>query len=152
MRVLEYYLSLISYFCSYIHYYAQLAELLQALKMIILKLAPLLGQQQRVYTLKTKLLSSFSAKLAAFHSLQGVLAKPTTFIHYKSDKILQINLDTSKKFGFGVVKFYTSPNKELPERKWLSRSLVQPILFLSYLFTLAKKNYQPIELEIMSFI
>lgn len=43
MGVLKYYLGLIGYFRSYIHYYAQLAELLQALKMIMLKSAPLLG-------------------------------------------------------------------------------------------------------------
>lgn len=41
---LEYYLGLTGYLRSYIHYYAQLAELLQTLKTTMLKLAPLLGQ------------------------------------------------------------------------------------------------------------
>lgn len=42
---LEYYLGLTGYLCSYIHYYAQLAEPLQMLKITMLKSAPLLAQQ-----------------------------------------------------------------------------------------------------------
>lgn len=55
MKVLEYYLGLTSYLCSYIYYYAQLVEPLQSLKTAILKSAPVSEQQRRAYALKTRL-------------------------------------------------------------------------------------------------
>lgn len=118
----------------------------------MLKSAPLLGQQRRAYALKTKLPPPSPAKLAAFQSLQAALSKPTTLIHHDPDKILWIDLDASKQFGFGEVVFHTSPNEELPEGKCPSRSSLQPILFLSRLLTLAEKNYWPTELEIAGFV
>lgn len=88
----KYYLSLTGYFCSYTYYYAQLAEPLQTLKTSMLKLTLLSGQQQSMYTLKTQLLPPSSTKLAAFQSLPEAMSKPTTLIHYNSNKILWINL------------------------------------------------------------
>lgn len=118
----------------------------------MLKLAPLLGQQRRAYALKTKLAPPSPTKLAAFQSLQEAQFKPTTLIYYDPNKILWINFDASKEFGFGVVVFHTSPNKEFPERNWFSRSSLQPILFLSRFLTLAERNYWPTKLEITGFI
>lgn len=149
---LEYYLGLTGYLRSYIHYYAQLAELLQTLKTTMLKSAPLLGQQRRTYALKTKLPPSSPAKMTAFQSLQEALSRPTTLVHHDPDKILWIDLDASKEFGFEAVVFHTSSNEKLPEGKWPSRFSLQPILFLSRLLTLAEKNYWPIELEIAGFV
>lgn len=83
----------------------------------MLKSAPLLGQQQKAYALKTKLSPSSPVELAAFQSLQEALSKLTILIHHDPNKILWINLDTSKEFGFGTVVFHTFPNKELPKRK-----------------------------------
>ena len=149
---LEYYLGLTGYLHSYIYYYAQLAEPLQTLKMTMLKSAPLSGQQRRAYALKTKLPPPSPAEMAAFQSLQEALSRPTTLVHHNPDKILWIDLDAFKKFGFGAVVFHTSPNEELPEGKWPSRFSLQLILFLSRLLTLAEKNYWPIELEIAGFV
>ena len=47
LGALEYYLGLTGYLRSYIHYYAQLASLLQALKTSLLKKAPERSQQRR---------------------------------------------------------------------------------------------------------
>ena len=152
MGVLEYYLGLTGYLCSYIYYYPQLAEPLQTLKTTMLKSTPLSGQQQRAYALKIKLLPPSPAELAAFQSLQETLSKPTTLIHHDPDKILWIDLDAFKEFGFGAVVFHTFPNEELPEEKWPSRSSLQLILFLSRLLTLAERNYWPTELEIAGFV
>lgn len=118
----------------------------------MLKSAPLLGQQRRAYALKTKLSPLFPTKLAALQSLQEAPFKPITLIHHDSDKILWINFNASKEFDFGVVVFYTSLNEELSEENWPFKSLLQPILFLSCFFTLAKRNYWSTELEIAGFI
>lgn len=53
LGALEYYLGLTSYLRNYIHFYAQLATPLQALKTFLLHNVPISGQQQRVYASKT---------------------------------------------------------------------------------------------------
>ena len=55
LRVLKYYLGLTGYLRSYIHFYAQLAILLQVLKTMFFWETTLGGQQCRAYTSKTKL-------------------------------------------------------------------------------------------------
>lgn len=54
LGALEYYLGLIGYLRSYIHFYAQLTAPLQQLKTLLLRHAPIAGQQRRAYALKTK--------------------------------------------------------------------------------------------------
>lgn len=66
LYALKYYLGLTGYLRNYIHYYAQLADLLQMVKTTMLKSACLLSQQQRAYTLKIKLPLPSLAKLIAF--------------------------------------------------------------------------------------
>ena len=73
-------------------------------------------------------------------------------MHHDPEKVLWIDLDASKEFGFGAIVFHTASNKVLLEGRWPSTTLVQPILFLSRLFTSAKRNYWPIELEIAGFV
>ena len=55
LGLLEYYLGLTGYLRNYIHFYAQLAALLQALKTSLLRDAPISGQQQRAYASRTRL-------------------------------------------------------------------------------------------------
>lgn len=55
LGALEYYLGLTGYLRNYIHFYAQLAAPLQALKTSFLHNAPVSSQQQQAYALKTRL-------------------------------------------------------------------------------------------------
>lgn len=73
-------------------------------------------------------------------------------MHYNPEKVLWIDLDASKEFGFGAIVFHTTTNETLPEGRWPSTTLVQPVLFLSRLLTLAERNYWPTELEIAGFV
>ena len=79
-----------------------------------------------------------------------MLSQPTTLIYHNPDKALWVNLDTSKKLGFGVVAFHTAKDV-LPKGKSPSNTSMQPILFLSRLLMTAKKNYWPTKLEIAGF-
>ncbi len=151
LGALEYYLGLTGYLRSYIHYYAQLASPLQALKTSLLKKAPESGQQRWAYASKTKLEPPTERELAAFDALQLALSQPTTLVHHNPDRPLWIDLDTSKEFGFDAVAFHTA-EVGLHEAKWPSSTSMQPILFLSRLLTAAKKNYWPTELEIAGFV
>ena len=69
LGVLEYYLGFTRYLKSYIHYYAQLAFPLQALKTIFLKKTPESGQQHWAYASKTRLEPPTKKELAAFDAL-----------------------------------------------------------------------------------
>lgn len=149
---LKYYLGFIGYFCNYIHFYAQLAILFQVLKTFLFQDALISGQQQQVYISKTKLKSPTPQEPAFFQNIQKALSHPSTFVHHNSDKTLWIDLDASKKFSFGAVVFYTSFDKTLFKGYWLSNSSVILIFFLSWLLTLAKTNYWPTKLEIISFV
>lgn len=73
-------------------------------------------------------------------------------MHHNPDKVLWINLDASKEFGFGAVAFYDTEGSSLTEGRWPSKTSMQPILFLSRLLTQVEKNYRPTELEIAGFV
>ncbi len=57
-------------------------------------------------------------ELASFLSIQEALAQPSTVVHHNPEKILWIDLDTSKEFGFGAIVFHTTSNKAIPEGCW----------------------------------
>ena len=152
LGALEYYLGLTGYLRSYIHFYAQLAAPLQELKTSLLCHAPVAGQQRRAYASKTKLGSPTPRELSFFQSIQDPLSQPSTLVHHDPEKVLWIDLDASKKFDFEAIIFHTASNKALPEGRWLSTTLVQPIFFLSKLLTSAEKNYCSTELEIADFV
>ena len=152
LGALEYYLGLTGYLQSYIHFYAQLAAPFQKLKTSLLRHAPMAGQQRRAYTSKTKVGSPTPQELASFQSIQEALSQPSTLVHHDPEKVLWINLNASKEFGFGAIVFHTASNEALPEGRCLSTTSVQPIFFLSRLLISAERNYWPTELEIAGFV
>ncbi len=152
LGALEYYLGLTGYLQSYIHFYAQLAASLQELKTLLLRHAPVAGQQRRAYVSKTKLGPPSPRELASFQSIQETLSQPSPLVHHDPGKILWIDLDASKEFGFGAMIFHTTSNETLLEGRWPSTTSVQPILFLSRLLTPAERNYWPTELKIAGFV
>lgn len=152
LGALEYYLGLIGYLWSYIHYYAQLAEPLQSLKTSLLKVALLSGQQCRAYASKTKLPPATPQQLASFEGIQAALAKPITLAYHDPDKILWIDLDSSKEFRFGAVIFHTDEENKLTEGTWPLKTSIHPLIFLSRLLSPAESHYWPTELEIAGFI
>ena len=152
LRALEYYLGLTRYLQSYIHFYAQLAAPLQELKTLLLRNAPVAGQQCKAYALKTKLRLPTPQELTSFQSIQEALSQSLTLVHHNPGKILWIDLDAAKEFEFRAIVFHTASNEALLEGRWPSTTSVQPILFLSRLFTSAERNYWPTELEIAGFV
>lgn len=88
LGALKYYLGLTSYVHSYIHFYSQLAALLQALKTFLLCKALIKRQQQRAYASKTKLGYPTPWEHALFLSIQEALSQPLTLVHHNSNKTL----------------------------------------------------------------
>ena len=88
LGALKYYLGLTSYLRSYIHFYAQMASPLQALKTRLLKGASYRGQQRRAYASKTKLGPPSDAELASFHAFQKAFSHPSTLVPHNANKTL----------------------------------------------------------------
>lgn len=102
--------------------------------------------------MRTKLEAPSEKELASFHALQEALSRPTTLVHHNPDRVLWIDLDASKEFGFGAVAFHAATEDALPQGKWPTSTAMQPILFLSRLLTAAEQNFWPTELEIAGFV
>ena len=152
LGALKYYLGLTGYLRSYIHFYAQLATPLQSLKTALLRGAPLSGQQQKASASKTKLGSLTPQELASFQSIQEALSRPSTLVHHDPDKVLWIDLDVSKEFGFRAIVFHTISNEAIPKGRWPSATNIQPVIFFSRLLAPAERNYWPTKLEIAGFV
>lgn len=67
--------------------------------------------------LKTRFGALFYEKLAVFKALQEICSRFSTFVYHNLNKVLWIDLDTSKEFGFEVVAFYTAKKIALSEGK-----------------------------------
>ncbi len=106
LGALEYYLGLTDYLQSYVHFYAQLAESLQTLKITMLKAALLEEPQRRSFSLTTQLPPSTPRETARFSSLQDALSKLSMLVHHDPTRDLWLDLDTSKEFGFGAMLFH----------------------------------------------
>lgn len=85
-------------------------------------------------------------------SIQEALSQLSILVHHNSEKILWIDLNAFKKFGFGAIIFHTTPSEAIPEERWLSANTIQPILLLSRLLAPAEKNYWPTKLKIAGFV
>ncbi len=94
-----------------------------------------------------------TAELASFDTLQSLLSKPTYLVHFSNSKVLYIDLDASKEFGFGAMiyhvdeKAHTGMNTAYP-----ARNTIQPIMFLSRLLKSAETRYWPTELELAGMV
>ena len=148
---LEHYLGLTGYLRSFIYYYAGIARPLQDLKTHLLRASPKGGQQRRNYTSRTKIIPT-EKENSAFITLQKLLSKPSILIHFSPHRILWIDLDASKDFGYGVIVFHVKVGVIVPIGKWPSRNQIEPIMFLSRLLTAAEKNYWPTELEMAGLV
>ena len=150
---LEHYLGLTGYLRQYVHYYVQLAKPLQDyLKTRLLKEVPSTkGNQRRAYSLKLRLLQATERETQSFKSLQEALSKPSILVYFNLIRTLQIDLDASKEFGFGIIIFHIKDDTIILD-KWLARTSIELIMFLSRLLTTAEANYWPIELEITGFV
>ena len=148
---LEHYLGLAGYLRDNIHYYAQLAQPLQALKTSLLKQAPSKGNPRRAYVSAHKLDEPTALQKASFDSLQEALCRQTTLVHHDPERVMWVDLDASKD-GFGVRVFHVKKGYEVPLGKWPARSATETILFLSRELSAAERNYWPTELEIAGFV
>ena len=149
---LEHYLGFTGYLRDRVHFYAQRAQPLQKLKTALLKDSPS-GNKRKAYSSVTRLPTPPSpSEEESFRSLQDALSQPCILVHFDSGRVLWIDLDASKAFGFGAVIFHVKAGYTVPEGKWPARTAIEPIMFLSKMLSTAETHYWPTELEIAGFV
>ena len=177
---LEIYLGLTGWLRNYVPHYAAITKPLQDRKTELLAPGPKGGPDRKNFAVRTRIGPPTRVEEESFRTLQQALSKPTFLAHFDSKETLYIDLDASKRFGFGAMAYHVSyanphhsrgkeanlksfhtsgaekaSSKEETEPAspdYPSRSDVKPILFLSRLLKDAETRYWPTELEIAGIV
>ena len=150
---LEIYLGLTGWLRNYVPHYAALTKPLQDRKTMLLTPAPKGGNERKNFAAKTQLGPPSRAEEESFRALQQALSKPTFLAHFDAEMTLYIDLDASKRFGFGAMAYHVMSSRASPGGDhYPNRSDVRPILFLSRLLKDAETRYWPTELEVAGIV
>ena len=149
LQALETYIGMANWLRSNVRYFAQIAEPLQRRKTELLKDSPAKGGKARKAYSRTAVFAPTPEEIESFNLLQKALTSETYLHHRDPARQLYIDLDASKKYGFGVVVYHV---KNDPLDNSFPRTDVQPILFLSKLLNAAETRYWPTELEVAALV
>jgi hypothetical protein len=152
LRQLESYLGLAGFLRSYIPHYAAVSKPLQKRKTALLKPSPMKGNARKAFSVRTQLVEPSWRELAGFKDLQALLASSRILVHFDGSRILWIDLDASKEFGFGAMVYHVKDDDTRDLTKYPPKTAIQPILFLSRLLSSAETRYWPTELEMAGMV
>lgn len=148
LKDLETYLGLTGWLRNYVPYYAQISEPLQKTKTQALKRSPKGGNARKSFTKSMDIVPT-SLEMDAFTELQARLTRLTYLTHFDHKRRVYIDLDASKRHGFGVMVYHVKGD---PTSSDLPGNDIQPILFVSKLLNIAEANYWPTELEVAGLV
>ena len=138
LKDLETYLGLTGWLRCYIPEYAQRAEPLQRRKTLLLQNSPAKsGNPRKYYARSTPITERTRDELEAFKDLQNAFKSPRFLHHHDPNRRLYIDLDASKRKGFGAMLYHVRGDPT-GEAKEIKRQDVQPIMFLSRLLNQAE--------------
>lgn len=106
------------------------------------------GRDRKTYT-KGKTFEPSKEEEESVRLLQEALTKGDMLYHYDPARQLYIDLDGSKKYGFGVHVYHVIGD---PKDDNIPQKNMQTTLFLSKLLNVAEKKYWPTELEVAALI
>ena len=158
LKDLETYIGMTGYLRQYIKGYSSIVKPLQDRKTMLTKDIRMNGHEKgnkRESAARRALLSSPSeTELSSFEALQRAFAQPTTLVHFNKARKLYIDLDASKKVGFGAMVYHVKePNASAMSAVSTPKQKdVEPILFLSRSLSDAETRYWPTELEVAALV
>ena len=168
LRKLEAYLGLTCWLRKYVSMYAGLSKPLQDRKTELLKDAPKSGTARKSFSARTRF-EPTRAEIDSFNAVQAALSQPTFLTHFDANRVLFVDLDSSKEFGIGAMVYHVkgfqlppnlttlakpSADKVLgpADLAYPARQDVEPILFLSRIINGAESRYWPTELELAGIV
>lgn len=152
LKDLKTYLDMTGYLRDYIPYYAQKSEPLHRRKTGLLKNGPVKGTARRNFNKGMILKEPNEEELKAYDMLQKDFSRSSWLTHFDASRVLYADIDASKK-GFGVMIYHVKKNprtsdvgdlekkKKRSPQEPLSKRQVEPILFLSKVFTGPESRY-----------
>ena len=150
LKDLEGYLGFTGWLRNYIAWYAQKSNPLQLRKTMLLRSSPSnKGRQRKIYSARTTLEKPSEAEIESYNQLQEAFGKAELLIHHDPTRVTYIDVDASKRRGFGVVIYHLKPGADPNSPK---QGEIQPIMFLSRMLTTAEERYWPTELEMAGLV
>ncbi len=149
LKELETYLGLTGWLREKVPYYAQITEPLQNRKTNLSRTVSTKGNVRKHQASQTSLEEPTAQEKRAFETLQAIYMAATFLHHFDPSRRLYIDVDSSKRYGFGAVVYHVEgdPVPGPDTKAEFPRHKIQPIMFLSKLLTAAERNYWPTELE-----
>ena len=149
LRQLEHYLGLTGWLRNYVEKYAKVAEPLEDRKTAMLKRSPSnAGSARRTFSAKAILQDPTEAERESFRRLQAKLSSPQYLVHCSPQRQLYMDVDASKEEGIGAMVYHSKQ----ATGGYPSRSMIEPIMFLSRRLTDPETRYWPTELEIAGLV
>ena len=150
LKDLEGYLGLTGWLRNYIAWYAQKSDPLQRRKTLLLRSFPAnKGRQRKIYSARTVVEKPSAVELDSYRQLQEAFSKAKLLVHHDPTRTTYVDVDASKRRGFGVVIYHLKPGADPNNPK---ASEIEPIMFLSRMLTSAEERYWPTELEMAGLV
>lgn len=150
LKDLETYLGFTGWLRNYIAWYAQKSDALQRRKTLLLRSSPTnKGRQRKVYSARTVLEKPSEEEHESYRQLQEAFHQASLLVHHDPTRVTYIDVDASKRRGFGVVIYHLKPGADPNNPK---HGEIEPILFLSRMLTSAEERYWPTELEMAGLV
>ena len=151
LKELETYLGLTGWLRGFIPWYAQKADALQTRKTLLLRQSPSTkGSIRKTFSRKTIVENPTDEELESYRQLQESFSQATFLVHFSPDRTLYIDIDASKRRGFGAIIYHLKSTCLNPEKP--KRTDIEPILFLSRMLNDAETRYWPTELEMAGLV
>lgn len=153
LKELEHYIGLTGWLRNFIPYYAAKIQPLQDLKTALLARSPSdKGEKRRAYTKRTEIGDPTPAERAAYDAIQACFVGGLFLRHQDASKVLFMDIDASKDYGFGAMIFHVKDSwpglVEQNFKRSPTRDVVEPIAFYSRSLSAAERKFFPTELEI----
>lgn len=151
LKELETYLGLTGWLRYFVAWYAQKSNPLQQRKTVLLRMSPSSkGTARRIYSRRTVVENPSEAELESYRQLQEAFSQARFLVHFDANRILFIDIDASKKRGFGAMVYHLKATCQDPNKP--KRTDIEPIMFLSRMLNAAEAKYWPTELEMAGLV
>ena len=145
LKNLKTYLKMIDWMRNYVSFYAQVSNLLQQRKTLLLKNDSIKKNSRRRFS-SIKLLKLFTdKKYEIYFILQNIFSKSSFLIHFVSNRWLLIDVNAFKQKNFEIMIFHVRKNSGNANFKKFD---IQSIMFLSKKLSVVEMKYWSTELKI----
>lgn len=144
MQELEHYLGLTGWIRQYVLATPPLLSHSRSTKTEALRKAPSSGHPRVAWT-KTTQVEPSPTMLDSYTQLQAAFSKSTILIHRDPSRPPYVDVNASKKPGFGAMIYHV--RRDLLKTEEICRNDIQPVLFLSRQLSPAESRYWPTEMK-----